>query len=86
MPHRARRQHRQRGRGGQGAGYEAHNKPARIYGKGLGGIVAEPHIVGRLARERRPDESQAGALDEQSGTTWRASASHAAPIVARAGA
>lgn len=54
--------------GGQGAGYEAHNKPARIYGKGLGGIVAEPHTSGRWPANVVLDESQAGALDEQSGT------------------
>ena len=53
--------------GGQGAGYEAHNKPARIYGKGLGGIVAEPHTSGRWPANVVLDESQAGALDEQSG-------------------
>jgi len=33
--------------GGQGAGYEAHNTPTRIYGNGIGGIVAEPHAAGR---------------------------------------
>lgn len=54
--------------GGQGAGYEAHNKPARIYGKGLGGIVAEPHTSGRWPANVILDESQAEALDEQSGT------------------
>ena len=54
--------------GGQGAGYEAHNKPARIYGKGLGGIVAEPHTSGRWPANVVLDESQAEALDEQSGT------------------
>lgn len=32
---------------GQGAGYEAHNHEGRIYGNGLGGIVAEPHAKGR---------------------------------------
>jgi len=32
---------------GQGAGYEAHNKPGRKYGNGLGGIVSRPHAQGR---------------------------------------
>jgi DNA methylase len=32
---------------GQGAGYEAHNKPGRKYGDGLGGVVAETHPAGR---------------------------------------
>lgn len=57
--------------GGQGAGYEAHNKPARIYGKGLGGIVAEPHTSGRWPANVVLDESQAVAIDEQSGDTTR---------------
>jgi site-specific DNA-methyltransferase (adenine-specific) len=58
--------------GGQGAGYEAHNKPARIYGKGLGGIVAEPHTSGRWPANVVLDESQAVVLDEQSGETTSA--------------
>jgi DNA modification methylase len=33
--------------GGQGAGYDAHNTPDRKYGNGLGGIVSEPHSLGR---------------------------------------
>ena len=33
--------------GGQGAGPEAHNHDGRIFGNGLGGIVAEPHAAGR---------------------------------------
>lgn len=32
---------------GLGAGYEAHNKEGRKYGNGLGGIVAQPHELGR---------------------------------------
>ena len=32
---------------GMGSGYEAHNKPGRKYGNGLGGIIAEPHPFGR---------------------------------------
>lgn len=32
---------------GQGAGYEAHNKPGRKYGAGLGGIISAPHPAGR---------------------------------------
>jgi DNA modification methylase len=60
--------------GGQGAGYEAHNKPSRIYGKGLGGIVAEPHTAGRWPANVILDESQAAELDKQSGSvkggTW----------------
>ncbi len=33
--------------GGLGAGYEAHNKENRKYGRGLGGIVSKPHTLGR---------------------------------------
>jgi site-specific DNA-methyltransferase (adenine-specific) len=32
---------------GQGAGYEAHNKPGRKYGANLGGIISAPHPAGR---------------------------------------
>jgi hypothetical protein len=53
--------------GGQGAGYEAHNKPSRIYGKGLGGVVAEPHTAGRWPANVVLDEDQAAELDQQSG-------------------
>jgi site-specific DNA-methyltransferase (adenine-specific) len=55
--------------GGQGAGYEAHNKPARIYGKGLGGIVAEPHTSGRWPANVVLDEHTAAIVDEQSGVS-----------------
>ena len=33
---------------GQGAGFDAHNKPGRKFNDGLGGIVAEPHPQGRF--------------------------------------
>jgi len=55
--------------GGQGAGYEAHNKASRIYGKGLGGVVAEPHTAGRWPANVVLDEDQAAELDQQSGVS-----------------
>ena len=44
---------------GQGAGYEAHNKPGRKYGKGLGGIVSEAHHAGRFPANLIHDGSHA---------------------------
>ena len=65
---------------GLGAGYEAHNHAARIYGAGLGGIVATPHEQGRwpanLVLSHMPECGKTcaegcavAALDEQSGLT-----------------
>ena len=55
--------------GGQGAGYEANRgKPGRVYGGGLGGIVAEPHAQGRWPANVALDEDAAAMLDAQAGS------------------
>jgi site-specific DNA-methyltransferase (adenine-specific) len=56
--------------GGQGAGYDAHNKPGRKYGNGLGGVVAEPHEAGRFPPNLIHDgsaEAVAGMPESSSG-------------------
>lgn len=55
--------------GGQGAGYDAHNKQDRKYGAGLGGIVSEPHALGRWPANLIHDGSEevVGLFPEQAG-------------------
>lgn len=52
---------------GRGAGRATANVDGPAYGKGLGGVVAPPHDLGRWPANVVLDEEAAALLDEQSG-------------------